>query len=380
MKRLLAAIGLVAMASAVSAVPAAADPVGAASASAYGATISLGGSEAVPPTPLAEIALPPGGEASETVIDVPAEPVAVSGTLNADATAHAASDVPSALTVEAQEVEGPYNATAVALIEGADVLLDAAGPGVSLLSADVIRAEAAAVCRAGSVHYTANSEIVDLQIGGEQIPLNAPVSELIDTIAGVLDDSGLNAVVDVDRNVVTELDGGGIAVDALVVEIAEAGGPLALVTIGHAEVRGTTCGTAATTQCSDGVDNADPEDTVADADDPGCHTDGNAGNADSYDPNDDDETDGAKPECSDAVDNADPEDTVADAADPGCHTDGNAANASTYDPNDDDETDAGSGALAGTLPRTGGEVAIPIAAGLGGLAAALQALRRRMTA
>jgi hypothetical protein len=97
-------------------------------------------------------------------------------------------------------------------------------------------------------------------------------------------------------------------------------------------------------QCSDGVDNADPEDTLVDAADPGCHTDGNAGNSGSYDPNDNDETDPApKPQCSDGVDNADPEDTLVDAADPGCHTDGNAGNSGSYDPNDNDETDQGGG-------------------------------------
>lgn len=50
-------------------------------------------------------------------------------------------------------------------------------------------------------------------------------------------------------------------------------------------------------------------------------------------------------ECSDTVDNADPEDTnapLADDADPGCHTDGDPTDGDdTYDPADDDETDAG---------------------------------------
>jgi cysteine-rich repeat protein len=45
------------------------------------------------------------------------------------------------------------------------------------------------------------------------------------------------------------------------------------------------------------------------------------------------------PECSDGVDNADPEDQLADAADAGCHADGNPANPASYDPDDDDETD-----------------------------------------
>jgi hypothetical protein len=91
-------------------------------------------------------------------------------------------------------------------------------------------------------------------------------------------------------------------------------------------------------QCSDGVDNADTEDTLADAQDPGCHTDGNPNNGDSYNPNDNDESN-SLPQCSDGVDNADPEDTLIDAADPGCHTDGDADNSSTYNPNDNDESD-----------------------------------------
>ncbi len=44
------------------------------------------------------------------------------------------------------------------------------------------------------------------------------------------------------------------------------------------------------TACNDGIDNDDPEDTLADALDPGCHTDLNPNNPDSYDPDDDDET------------------------------------------------------------------------------------------
>lgn len=38
------------------------------------------------------------------------------------------------------------------------------------------------------------------------------------------------------------------------------------------------------TECNDGIDNADPEDTLIDQQDPGCHTDGNPANAASYDP------------------------------------------------------------------------------------------------
>jgi cysteine-rich repeat protein len=57
-------------------------------------------------------------------------------------------------------------------------------------------------------------------------------------------------------------------------------------------INGDSCSNSCqiTTQCSDGVDNADAEDTLTDIADPGCHTDGNATNNASYNPADNDET------------------------------------------------------------------------------------------
>ena len=265
----------------VTAAPAGAEPTGAGEASAFGGTISLGGQEVVPPTPLAEATLP--GDVDETTIDLPADPLAVSGTLNATARVHVQPDIESALEVVTQEVEGPYNAAAVGSIEEADVLLDVVGEGVSLVSADAIRAEAVAVCVDGTPQYAANSEIINLDIGGQDVPLNEPLTGLLDQLKDLLDQTGLNAVVDIERNVITE-SADGIAVDALVVTVLAAAGetPLGVVTLGHAEVGGVVCGPA--TECSDGLDNDDPEDTLADIDDPECHTDGDAGNPDSYDP------------------------------------------------------------------------------------------------
>jgi hypothetical protein len=78
--------------------------------------------------------------------------------------------------------------------------------------------------------------------------------------------------------------------------------------------------------------------------DPGCHSDGDVNNPNSYDPNDDNELEQTSlPECSDNVDNSDAEDTLVDSADPGCHTDGNANNSNSYDPNDNNETNEGGG-------------------------------------
>lgn len=78
-------------------------------------------------------------------------------------------------------------------------------------------------------------------------------------------------------------------------------------------------------ECSDGVDNDD--DTATDfPDDPGCNS-----------PEDADESDDPAPDsqCSDGTDNDD--DQLVDENDPGCHTDGDPNNPNSYDPRDDDE-------------------------------------------
>jgi hypothetical protein len=262
-----------------------------AAASAFGGTVQVGGQDVVPPTPAVAVAAPTGDE-TDTVVDLPAAPVVVNGTLTATANAHAAADIATALTVAQQAVPGPYNGRALAQIEGAGVLYDVAGAGVPLLSASVIRAEAAVVCGA-TPRYTANSEVIDLSVGGSSIPVNATVEQLIDAISGALTDSGLAAVADVQRNVVTDIPGGGIGVDALVVTVLSAAGatPLAQVRLAHAEVTAAACtaplAIAALPQCSDRADN--DGDALIDSADPGCHSNGNANDPASYVPSDNDE-------------------------------------------------------------------------------------------
>lgn len=220
---------------------ASADPIDSGSAGGFGAEIMLSDTEVIR-QPVAEVTTVPGDD-EDTVIDIPADPLAVSGTLTARANVHEESDIESDLTVVEHTVEGPYNARGLGEIENAQVLLDAAGEDVPLLSAALIRAEAVAVCTADTVQYSANSEIIDLRIGGEEVPLNEPVSDIIDGISGVLAESGLDAVVNVERNVVTENPEGGIEVDALVVTVLSAAGdvPLGQVTLAHGEVGPVTC-------------------------------------------------------------------------------------------------------------------------------------------
>ena len=330
-------VALVAVQITAGASPAGAETVGSGSARGFGATVDLGGESAIPPTPEAVVDAPTA-DAEETTIDIPAEPIVVNGTLTARANVHRRSDVASGLTVVDQDTAGPYNARGLGQIENLNLVYEVAGEGVPLVSATAVRAEAAAVCSGDTVAYTANSEIIDLQVGGEPIPLNAPVQDLIDAIGGALTESGLNAVVDVQRNVVAQLEGGGIAVDALVVTLLAAAGdaPLAQVRLAHGEVGPTACGDAP--ECEDGIDN--DGDGVIDEEDPECHTDGDAGNPDSYDPTDDDESNGG----------------------------GGGGGG------------GGDGPAGGTLPRTGAEASLPVIGGMLLVASAGALALRRLAA
>ena len=373
-RRFVAVVALLGGVVVAAAPPVSADPVSAGHAEAFAIRASFLGAEVIPPTTEAAVDLP-AADVDETLIPIPAAPLLVSGTLNASAAVHASSDVASSLSPQTtQAVAGPYNARGVGLVEGLDVLIDAVEADVPLVRADEVRAEAVAVCTAGAVQYSATSEIIDLVVGGTVVLPNTAVQDLLDAVQGVLVSVGLAPdVINVERNVVTELEGGGISVDALhITALAALGDPLADVTIGHAEVSGVTCGAAALPECSDNVDNTDPEDTLIDEADPGCHTDGDPNNPATYDPNDNDEKD--VPECSDNRDNTDPEDILIDELDPGCHTDGNPLNPSSYDPNDDDERNE--------TARTGGPLDGFALVGGGLLLAALglSELRRRQAA
>ena len=91
-----------------------------------------------------------------------------------------------------------------------------------------------------------------------------------------------------------------------------------------------TCSAPAPTQCSNGIDDADPEDTLIDMADPGCSS-----------PSDTNETNAPAPtQCSNGIDDADPEDTLIDMADPGCSS-----------PSDTDETNASALPSLTALPR-----------------------------
>ena len=231
----LAALGL-------SVTTAGADPVGSGSARGFGATLSILGEEVVPPSAEASVTAPPfADDAVSTLIAVPADPLAVNLTANGIARVHQASDLVSELEFASQTVAGPYNAQGIGSVEDLEVLPGGIDEGVALIEADLIRGEAVAVCAGGVVQYSANSEVVNLEIAGEE-PLNGPLNDLVQAIEDLIDP--LADIVDIELNVVTPIDGGGIAVDAVVVTVLQVIGEdmeLVDLTLGHAEVGPLAC-------------------------------------------------------------------------------------------------------------------------------------------
>ena len=95
----------VAVATALAVIPFGAPALAASpAASAFGATIQAGGQDVVPPTPAVSVAAPTGDE-TDTVIDIPASPVAINGTLTATANVHSTANITSGLTVLREEVD-----------------------------------------------------------------------------------------------------------------------------------------------------------------------------------------------------------------------------------------------------------------------------------
>ncbi len=345
--------------------PAGADPVNSGRAFAFGGNLDVAGSpllidedaEALaqaPPFP-ADVDNPP-----EAFLPVVLDPLAISLTLGAVANVHEQSDIASALESPSaqQPTAGPYNARALGFTEGLSVLVeDPLGllDPITLLEADAVRGEAVAVCSNGQVTYSASSEVVNLELGGNPLlgDLNDTLSGLLDSVSDLLDSLGLSdAVLNLERNVVTPL-ADGIAVDALLVEVLPAlgGTPLVELRLGHAEVSGVTCAPSVTDlpECSDTIDN-DGDGRIDFPADPDCDS-----------PQDDSEF----PECSDGIDN-DGDGLIDFPNDPGC-----------TDAQDDSELDG-----ARVLPRTGGDASStgPLAIGLLAAVMGALALRRRSLA
>ncbi len=214
-------------------------------------------------------------------------------------------------------------------------------------------------CNNAPLQVTNTSQVIGL--AGAQVPLPAAgcANGTPDTLTGI------PAILPIVCNA-EDIAGAAAVREALDVYVLQSGSTsLTKVTTASSEAISEAPPVARETggpQCSDTIDN--DGDGVIDAADPGCHSDNDATNSQSYNPNDDDETDrrsgggnttgsGGETgvECADNRDNDG--DGLIDEKDPGCHTDGNPNNPDSYDPTDDSEAGGGSSG-AGNAP-TGGQ-------------------------
>lgn len=226
------------------------------------------------------------GRTTDTLVEIPADPLATSFTASVTADAERESVLESVLqgVMETADASVPneWNATGHAVTEDLQAVTD-------LVMADVVESESVAACEGNTTTFGSAARIVNLVVSGTSIvlPEPAPNQVLVDQ-AGIRVifwetnwDPATGGTTDGSSTVFTN----GIHVTA----------PLGIdLIVSHSEATAACAAAqppADDNECEDGVDNDDPEDTLADADDPGCHTDGDPNNASSYDPDDDNESD-----------------------------------------------------------------------------------------
>ena len=164
-------------------------------------------------------------------------------------------------------VEGPYN-TRARPRRGARRAARHADDGVSLVSADAVQCRGrASVCRGGAAEYAASSEIVDLQVGGNDIPAQragAGRHRRHRRAAGELGPGGRRRREPQRRHAARGRRHRRRRAGALGHRAGRPGGDRDDRPCGVDERHRAR----PVTGCADGIDNDDPEDTLADADDP----------------------------------------------------------------------------------------------------------------
>lgn len=269
--------------------PANASPLQSVTASAYGAQTT--GLLALGPLVPVSASFPPAADNQRSdLLRIPADPLLFSGTATTRAVtttdASLASSIPAArmTVVGGGAVPGGYNARAYARTEGLAVGTQnvvTADPNdliePALISVGAVEAEALVACVNGRPVIVSGSRLAGpLKVAG--LDLEAPVDNTLNAVTDALQ---LPGILEVKRNLVTPLPNG---VEVIALQIRVLGTGL-VVNVSEARVSGSAC--AETPECSDGIDN--DGDGRIDIADPECHTDGNANNPASYNPNDDSE-------------------------------------------------------------------------------------------
>lgn len=234
-----------------------ASPLQAATASAFGLSLSVLDNELVSPTP-SQSAGPAPGSGSDNLITVPLETLVNTGVAGAKAQTTVEATITSEMaagilrtTQGSDTVPGAFNAQGYARVDGLVVLTDQI-PGLvdavaqllptsptALVAADVIHSEAVAACVDGQAVIAAGSQLVAAQVLG---------TDLTDLLDGTT-----NQVVDLGGTVLELLGGelianqmiprtNGVEVNALRLTLPLLGLDL---TVAHSEVTGVVCGPVA---------------------------------------------------------------------------------------------------------------------------------------
>lgn len=161
-----------------------ADPVGSATARAYGVQLS----GPVPLGPLPEVESSLGDElVQDSLLEVPADPLATSFTAHVEADTRASDEIEARLqeTISGAASSAPeaWSARGFAITED----LDAAAGQVT---ADVIESESTAACVDGEVVFGSAARIANLSVGGQAIPVLNPEPNQV-----VLDQGGIRVVL-----------------------------------------------------------------------------------------------------------------------------------------------------------------------------------------
>lgn len=201
------------------------DPAKASQAGAYG--LSATGLVPIAPTPVVAVATTEtSGPQNQTAadrkvtIELPLAPITVTGVIGAIAEGNRESVIDAQL----QNVQDGNNARGFAQTVGLNVLT---GPGnidvlgglqpTSLLTAQVVAAEAVAKCVNNRAVFDSGSRVVGLLLGGNEVPL---VNDLVNTVLSLTGPNGpLSVAVSIQQNETGDLPGGGRFVNALHIKV-----------------------------------------------------------------------------------------------------------------------------------------------------------------
>lgn len=154
---------------------ASADAVASARSAAYG--VNLAGPVPIEALPLAQAGVPSEtGHEEDSLVEVPADPVATSFTAHVIADATRQSKLPATLQATMDDIRSDlpttWNARAYAAVENLSAV-------TGQVKADIIESEAVAGCHDGEVTYSGAARVANLKVGATSVPVSASPNQTV---------------------------------------------------------------------------------------------------------------------------------------------------------------------------------------------------------